>query len=171
MVALPFTFSFYGTNYNSCFPSTNGQMGLGSGIKAYSNYALPTTNLPANHLCPYWDDLYVEGDSINVLFQTVGTAPNRQFVVIWDSVRTLSSSYRLVFEVILSESDNSITYQYRYLDPNAQGQSATVGEQQAQTGNNYLQYSYNTSSLIELGVCLGCSSKPIKGRKMMKWAK
>jgi len=148
MVALPFAFSFYGTDYNYCYPSTNGQMGLGTGIRAYSNSVLPTTNLPANHLCPYWDDLYVEGESINVLYKTVGTAPDRQFVVIWDSVRTLSNSYRLVFEAILSESDNSITYQYRYLDTNALGQSATVGEQQAQTGNNYLQYSYNTSSLI-----------------------
>jgi hypothetical protein len=149
VVALPFAFSFYGTTYNYCYPSTNGQMGLGSGIKAYSNSVLPTTNLPANHLCPYWDDLYVEGDSINVLYKTVGTAPNRQFVVIWDSVRTLTGSYRLVFEAILSESDNSITYQYRYLDSMARGQSATVGEQQAQAGNYYLQYSYNTSSLIE----------------------
>jgi hypothetical protein len=149
IVALPFAFSFYGTNYNYCYPSTNGQMGLSTGIKAYSNVALPTTNLPANHLCPYWDDLYVDGGGINVLYKTVGTAPNRQFVVIWDSVRTLSSSYRLVFEAILSESDNSITYQYRYLDTNARGQSATVGEQQAQTGNYYLQYSYNTSSLID----------------------
>jgi len=149
MVVLPFTFSFYGTNYSYCYPSTNGQIGLATGVKSYSNYALPTTNLPANHLCPYWDDLYVEGDSINVLYRTVGTAPNRQFVVIWDSVRTLTGSYRLVFEAILSEFDNSITYQYRYLDPNARGQSATVGEQQAQSGNNYLQYSYNTSSLID----------------------
>ena len=149
VVALPFPFSFYDAEFNYCYPSTNGQMGLGSGIKAYSNYGLPTTNLPANHLCPYWDDLYVEGDSINVLYKTVGTAPNRQFVVIWDSVRTLSNSYRLVFEVVLAESDNSITYQYRYLDPNARGQSATVGEQQAQTGNYYLQYSYDSASLID----------------------
>jgi hypothetical protein len=149
MVPLPFTFLFYGTDYSYCYPSTNGQMGLGTGIKAYSNYALPTTNLPANHLCPYWDDLYVEGDSINVLYKLVGTAPNRQFVVIWDSVRTLSGSYRLVFEAILSESDQSITYQYRYLDPSARGQSATVGEQQSQTGNYYLQYSYDSSALAE----------------------
>ncbi|HTW90741.1 MAG TPA: FlgD immunoglobulin-like domain containing protein [bacterium] len=148
MVALPFTFTFYGTGYDYCYPSTNGQMGLSSGIRNYSNYALPTTYLPANHLCPYWDDLYVDTSS-SILYKTVGTAPNRKFVVIWDSVRTLSYSYRLVFEAILSESDNSITYQYRYLDTGAMGQSATVGEQQAQTGNNYLQYSYNTNSLIE----------------------
>ncbi len=146
VVALPFTFSFYGMSFDYCYPSTNGQMGLSTGIKAYSNSALPTTNLPANHLCPYWDDLYVD-TSANILYKTVGTAPNRQFVVIWDSVRTLGSSYRLVFEAILGESDNSITYQYRYLDTNALGQSATVGEQQAQTGNRYLQHSYNTASL------------------------
>jgi|GEM_PF-1527432 len=148
VVALPFAFSFYGADFDYCYPSTNGQVGLGTGIRAYSNVALPTTSLPANHLCPYWDDLYVEGESINILYKTVGTAPNRQFVVIWDSVRTLSNSYRLVFEAILSESDNSVTYQYRYLDANAVGQSATVGEQQAQTGNRYLQYSYNTASLV-----------------------
>ncbi|MBM3330468.1 hypothetical protein FJY68_01295 [candidate division WOR-3 bacterium] len=146
VVALPFTFSFYGADFDYCHPSTNGQMGLGSGIRAYANSELPTTNLPASHLCPYWDDLYVDTSS-KVLYKTVGTAPNRQFAVIWDSVRTLSSSYRLVFEAILGESDNSITYQYRYLDTNAQGQSATIGEQQAQTGNRYLQYSYNTASL------------------------
>jgi hypothetical protein len=146
VVALPFTFSFYGMSFDYCYPSTNGQMGLSTGIKAYSNSPLPTTNLPANHLCPYWDDLYVD-TSANILYKTVGTAPNRQFVVIWDSVRTLGSSYRLVFEAILGESDHSITYQYRYLDTNALGQSATVGEQQAQTGNRYLQYSYNSASL------------------------
>jgi len=145
-VALPFNFSFYGTDYSYCYPSTNGQMGLSSGIRAYSNSALPTINLPANHLCPYWDDLYVDTSS-KVVYKTVGTEPNRQFVVIWDSVRTLSSSYRLVFEAILSESDNSIIYQYRYLDSNALGQSATIGEQQAQSGNRYLEYSYNTASL------------------------
>ena len=147
MIALPFAFSFYGTNYSYCYPSTNGQMGFSTGVRYYFNYALPTTNLPANHLCPYWDDLYVDS-SASLLYKTVGSAPNRQFVVIWDSVRTYSGSYRLVLEVILSESDNSITYQYRYLDTNARGQSATVGEQQAQTGNDYLQYSYDTSSLI-----------------------
>ena len=149
VVALPFPFSFYDTDYNTCYPSTNGQMGLGSGIRNYTNYALPTAELPANHLCPYWDDLVVDGDGINILSKTVGVSPNQQFVVIWDSVRRYSDSARLVFEAILSESDNSITYQYRSLAATALGQSATVGEQQAQTGNYYLQYSFDTLSLIE----------------------
>jgi hypothetical protein len=149
VIPLPFTFTFYGSDFNYCYPSTNGQMGLSSGIRNYTNYELPTTYLPANHLCPYWDDLYVDGGGINILYKTLGTSPNQQFVVIWDSVRTYSGTSRLVFEAILSESDNSILYQYRYLDSAARGQSATVGEQQAQNGNYYLQYSFDASSLIE----------------------
>ncbi|MBM3313834.1 hypothetical protein FJY70_04490, partial [candidate division WOR-3 bacterium] len=147
-IALPFTFTFYGNNCTYCYPSTNGLLGLSSGSTAYSNVALPTSNIPANTLCPYWDDLYAPGGTKgNILYKTVGTSPNRQFVVIWDSVYTLSGSYRLVFEVILAEADMSITYQYRYLDANARGQSATVGEQNLQSGNNFLQYSYNGDSL------------------------
>jgi len=149
-ISLPFTFVFYGNNYTSCYPSTNGWMGLASGSSGYySNYALPTTNLLANSVCAYWDDLYAPGGSNgNIMYKTVGSSPNRQFVVIWDSVYTLSGSYYMVFEVILSEADMSVTYQYRYLDANARGGSATVGEQNLQTGSNYLQYSYLSSSLI-----------------------
>jgi hypothetical protein len=146
-VSIPFTFRYYGQSYTTCYPGTNGMLGLSGGSTVYSNSTLPSTSLPAACPAPYWDDLYVDGSSGIIYYKTTGSSPNRQFTVIWDSVYTLSGSYRLVFEAILSEADSSVTFQYKYVSGGDSGSSATVGQQGATSGSNYLQYSYLTNSL------------------------
>uniref|UniRef100_A0A7C3UWZ2 T9SS type A sorting domain-containing protein n=1 Tax=candidate division WOR-3 bacterium TaxID=2052148 RepID=A0A7C3UWZ2_UNCW3 len=85
----------------------------------------------------------------------MGSAPNRLFVVIWQDVRhLLVSGNFLSFEIILSEADNSITFQYADVvvgDPAYDyGASATVGIESPYPFTPFtgLQYSYNEPALI-----------------------
>jgi hypothetical protein len=150
-VALPFSLTWHGSSYDTIYPCTNGFIGLSGYSTAYTNYALPTANyLPAVALCPYWDDLYVaDSGASDIYYQTFGSPPNRVFAVEWDSAYTISGTYYVTFEVLFNEADQSVTFQYKQLDGNARGQSATIGEQAAQTGSYFLQYSYDTSSLAD----------------------
>lgn len=147
-VTLPFTFSFYGQNYTSAYISTNGVLGFGTASTAYSNANLPNTATPNAAIYPLWDDLYVDA-SASVRRQTLGTAPNRQFVVEWRNIRFFSDSTRRVkFEVILNENGN-VQIQYGDIDSAStleQGDSATTGIENA-AGTIGLQYSSNEAAL------------------------
>ncbi|MFO7649790.1 MAG: hypothetical protein R6X13_00415, partial [bacterium] len=142
-VTIPFTFSYYGNAYTTIYPCTNGWAGLsGSGTGYYNEgYPLPTTYLPAVSVCAMFDDLYVDGTTGNIFYKTTGTAPNRKFAIIWQNVRRLGGTALMDFEIVLAETENSITFQYADL-ATENGVYATVGQQGATSGTNYLVYSH-----------------------------
>jgi hypothetical protein len=146
-IALPFTFTFYGTPYSYIYPCTNGWASFSAGGYAYSNATLPSASIPVASICPYWDDLSVNGGTSNIWYKTTGSAPNRKFAVIWQNVPTLGGSLYMDFEIVLDEATGSVTLQYADLSTMT-GSSATVGQQGAQSGLNFLQYSYNSGTLI-----------------------
>ena len=141
-VTIPFTFSYYGTNYTTIYPCTNGWAGLSGPGTGYYNegYPLPTTYLPTASVCPMFDDLSVPGGTGNIWYKTTGTAPNRKFAIIWQNVPRLGGSNYMDFEIVLTETENSITFQYADL-ATENGVYATVGQQGATSGANYLVYS------------------------------
>ena len=146
-VNLPFNFNFYGTNYNRAYVSTNGFLNFAASNTSYSNSAIPSSAVPNAAIYPFWDDLNVDA-SASVRTQTVGTSPNRQFVIEWRNVSIYGdTSRRMDFEVILYENGQILT-QYRNLaaDAREQGNSATVGVEN-QAGTVALQFANNTASL------------------------
>ncbi|MEK9137096.1 MAG: hypothetical protein AAB393_08235, partial [Bacteroidota bacterium] len=56
-VALPFSFTFYGSTYDSVRVCTNGFVMFGVSNTAYSNGPIPATALPNNACYGFWDDL------------------------------------------------------------------------------------------------------------------
>ena len=88
-VVLPFTVEYYGVDYDTITVVTNGWIGMGSNdhynTTSYSNYSIPNANQPNNIIAPLWDD-WVVHDNAEILVKTVGTAPNRQFVVIFNEL-------------------------------------------------------------------------------------
>jgi hypothetical protein len=88
VIALPFSFTFYGTAYNNLLISTNGTVTFNT---TYANWwcswwpwiiSQPST-WPAdetNTINGPWIDLYIY-DGGTIKYSTVGTAPNRIFVV------------------------------------------------------------------------------------------
>ncbi len=145
-----FNFSFYDTNNNKVFLSSNGYLTFGSGDSTYYNYAFPTSGLP--RIAPFFDDLMPNDSGSGVYYQTEGTAPNRRLIVQWRLQDHFSESPNTVdFEAILYEGTNNILFQYKdttFGDSNDYGSSATVGLNKGD-GLTALQFSDNTPSLSD----------------------
>ena len=142
---LPFAFNFYGSNYTTICASTNGILYFVtnatqcSGFTDFANAdisANPTINdLPA--VLPFWTDLsFAVPGSGAIYYQTIGTtAGTRRFVVQWNNAYPQAgqlSPSPVTFQVILSEGNNAITFQYQTVNlgtgnPASNGAQATIG--------------------------------------------
>jgi len=144
-VTMPFSFTFYGSSSTSLRISNNGAIlfGVTTGTINSANSAI-TAGSPSA-IFPFWDDLYTGG---NVYYQTIGTTPNRKFIIQWNRNHLSCTSGNINVEAVLSETTNEINFLYQDLLFDASctsynsGSSATVGIKGASSVN---QFSYNTS--------------------------
>ncbi|MGH2729064.1 MAG: S8 family serine peptidase [Actinomycetota bacterium] len=150
-VNLPFSFSYYDQPFTSVKVSSNGYLVFGSSAAtAYSNVAIPNTGSPNGLVAAFWDDLN-PGAGGSVRYKTVGTAPNRKFVVEWMGVPHYGSTNPATFEVILEEGTNDIFLLYDdVVFGNAfdNGADATVGVENL-AGTVGRQFSHNQSALAD----------------------
>ena len=111
--ALPigFNFCFLGQTYTQFYIGSNGWISFSPGqTTAYTATPIPDTNpaVPKNAVMGPWED-WNPGIGGTVMFQTIGTAPNRKLVVSWLSVPMFSctSSYG-TFQLVLHETTSLI---------------------------------------------------------------
>ncbi|MEV0566864.1 LamG-like jellyroll fold domain-containing protein [Dactylosporangium sp. NPDC050588] len=149
-VALPFPVTFYGQSSSSVWVSTNGSVSFTdpSAAHADNRAALPDSAAPNATLYPFWDDLVVDG-SASVRTATIGSAPNRQFVIEWRNVHIYGNlSQRVTFEVLIAEN-GTVTFNYTGLDnAGERGATAVVGIEN-HTGLIGQTYSSFTPSLLD----------------------
>ncbi len=156
-ISLPFSFRFYGIGYTSLCISTNGLLSFGSCVaNDFTNLDLTVQSPPGNQplIAPFWSDLTFAVPSAGpVVYQTLGTAPTRQFVVQWNNATVLNISGNLNFQAILYEGSNNILFQYQTVQSSSavvsNGAGATVGirNTDGQTNGNRLQWSYHVAAL------------------------
>jgi len=148
-----FTFTYAGTAYSSVRILANGMLQFGADTGFFRNYS--NTNLPAgnataqsgctagattNVMMVYWADMNPSAaGGGNVTWEQKGTAPNRYFVVSWNSVYQYSTTTPYAFQVILYENGQ---FKYQYGNSNATGSQATIGVQVS--SSDYTLYSYNS---------------------------
>ena len=84
VIALPFSFPFYGRHFTTARVSSNGNMQFGSFSWAYGNQCLPT-DMMAGVIAPYWDDFRTDQGG-GIYTAVVGEAPHRRFVLEWRDV-------------------------------------------------------------------------------------
>ncbi|MEU8387339.1 carboxypeptidase regulatory-like domain-containing protein [Micromonospora sp. NPDC048843] len=129
-VAFPFSFPFHGQTYTSATVSTNGFLTFGSalGTDTWANPTMPTLAAPNAVVAPFWDDLEIDS-SASVRTDTIGTAPNRKFVVEWRNAKFRPSGPdRITFEAVFSETTGLIAFNYGTLSSALQqGAAATIG--------------------------------------------
>jgi hypothetical protein len=105
-----------------------GVAGLGSNYNV-NNLCLPVTTAQltaSNYIFAYWDDLFT--GSAGICTATLGSQPNRKFVVTWDAVVLFSGrSTVLTMSIVLSEGSNNVDIAYGTV--NANGGSAVTGMQ------------------------------------------
>src|SRR3954470_268650 len=163
-VTLPFAFRFYGIPYAVGCVSANGALYFVPAAAActgfdgdFANTDLTAAPVPNDRpaLLPFWTDLtFQEQGAGGGLYQTIGTAPSRRFVLQWNNAYPQGSSSPVTFQIVLSESDNSALFQYKNValeatDPAHHGAHATVGIRNAGSPSNsqLLQWSMNVPVL------------------------
>ena len=158
-VPIGFTFNFAGTDYTMLEPTTNGVISLDQeGNTEYENSTfgpLPTGEWTGAALFPFWDDLD-PGITGTMYSETIGTAPNRAFIVQYDGVTHIDSedpAYVITFQALLCEGSNNIVFQYLdavFGDPlspeNDNGGDATVGVQASSA--SAAQYSHLSAAIM-----------------------
>jgi type IX secretion system substrate protein len=112
-VTMPFSFNFLGVNYTYASICTNGWVALG--ITTYLNFFGGVCTLTGGYsvplLCPFWYDLYPPGGG-NIQYGTIGTIPNRKFIVQYTNVAFFSGTGNVTVQLILNETSNVIQFLY-----------------------------------------------------------
>src|SRR5438094_766488 len=133
-LTFPFPIVLYGRSFASASVSSNGTLQFGTDDPQYSNACLPT-NVFAAAVAPYWDDLTTAGSGNGIFSATVGSAPNRQFVLEWRA-QYFEGIGNANFEAIFDESSGVIRLRYG-VDAN-NGATAPVGRPAPPAPANHL---------------------------------
>ena len=156
-VSLGFNFDFKGTNYNRITLSSNGRAILENSNSniTYYNRPLSSTNTRSKSLNPFWDDLYPPARNTGhygVFYKTIGSAPNRQFLLTYNNVAHFSNrSMHVDVQMILQETTNKIFFCYGNMSGGySDASSATIGVKASNT--DYQEFSYNHAQNLQ-GKC------------------
>jgi len=138
-IALPFEMPFYGARYTKAWVATNGFLTFDRSADNSINREVPNSSYPNAAVFAFWDDLIVDA-AASVRTATLGTAPDRRFVVEWRNVAFYDAPGRATFSAELSEH-GAVTIHFGQLsvDPAARGAGATIGIENmpATTGLEY----------------------------------
>jgi hypothetical protein len=167
LLTLPFTFQFYGNSYTAICVSANGIAYLGasqafcSSLSStpvdFANTDISSTVVPGDQpaIAPLWMDLtFAPQGGGAVYYQTVGTMPNRQFVIEWYNAFPANALSPVTFEAILNEGSNNVLFQYQTVNlgnssPASLGGLATIGIRNSagNTNSQNLQWSFDSAVL------------------------
>ncbi len=148
-VSLPFPILFQGVVYEELTIGNNGGVILGS-----QTANVGTTTGTSVGLYPYIQDLGTPYD--NVYYTTVGSAPNRQFIVMWSDVPHYGTTATdgATFELIIDEGTQEVYFVYDdVMMDNASwdyGQDAEIGVIGV---NQTLEVSVNSNQYLQENSC------------------
>lgn len=129
---LPFNFSLFGNNFSSGSDvvfCTNGWLSFDSDIDSddFDSYD-PADNIDDvlvgdsdgpydSFIAPFWSDLVMDAYSNQgVWYETIGSSPNRKFVVQYYASDIENYDNILVFQVVLFEGTNDIQFTYAKME-------------------------------------------------------
>lgn len=137
-MVLPFPVFFYGRRESAIYLGYAGFAGFSSTYPTGYNVPIPNPYGPFDALLPFWDDL--SGGTWRIA--TVGTAPDRTFVLESQYLNVYPDYSPVDFEILIHERDSSIDFQYRGGTGYADGRSATIGIQN-RDGSDAFQLGYD----------------------------
>lgn len=129
-ITLPFAFKFYGQTKTAIKISSNGWISFNTALtgSALGNTLLPNAGVPNDIIAGMWDDLV----SPTVNYYTIGTAPNRRFVVDYFESRHFGGPAGTVqFQIVLNETSNIVQILCVSCAADASSPSATQGIENA----------------------------------------
>lgn len=116
---LPFTFRYYGQDYDDISICSNGWVAMGTtSLVLFRNYTIPNSGSPPAMIAPFWDDFYqTSGNLVSYWNDTA----NHRYIVEWYNVRNEATGSYVTFQVILLDpafhptatGDGEIIFQYK----------------------------------------------------------
>ena len=107
-VNLPFTFKFYGIDYDQISVSSNGWVSMGStSMQSFRNYQVPGPGGPSPMIAVFWDDLTTTSSGGRV-YKWYDEEYN-QFIIEWSRLRTFDNNSLETFQVILRDAQHYFT--------------------------------------------------------------
>ncbi len=100
---IPFSFNYYGTAYSTISICTNGFISIGGSSASYTVASFPTSAVPGA-IALFWHDLNGSG----ITYGTIGTTPNRKFVVNYNNYGDFSGGAPNTGQIVLYETSNVI---------------------------------------------------------------
>ncbi|GII92159.1 carboxypeptidase regulatory-like domain-containing protein [Sinosporangium siamense] len=150
-IQLPFAFPFYGESHREIFITKDGYLTLDRTSRSNTNYPLPSYLSQVGAIYPFWEAGTSPDFSNPWLYTaTLGTAPNRTFVLEWRNVAPMRDpESRLSYSVLLGE-DGTIGFRYRGISNDlTAGSSATVGIEGKRDKAEALLFSYDRPVLTD----------------------
>ncbi|MBL7073768.1 T9SS type A sorting domain-containing protein [candidate division KSB1 bacterium] len=148
VLPLPFTFRFYGLDYDTITVCSNGWLSMGrTWMNNFRNWAIPAAMGPPALIAPFWDDLHLGGGGRVLVFFD---GENHRFIIEWSRVRNAYGNQMETFEVLLLDpvyhptptGDGVILVQYNTVhNVDSYDNYATVGIEN-ESHDDGLQYSY-----------------------------
>lgn len=114
IINLPFSFCFFNQNFNALVIGSNGMVTFdvtqaGKINFPNINWQNPNAGLPKNSIFGvYHDMVFSTADQSEIYYSTIGTAPNRKFVVNFYEGRVAGCTERSSSQIVLHETTNSI---------------------------------------------------------------
>ena len=106
---IPFTFCFYGTNYNTFYINTNGNVSFEGGFSAFTSTGFPVNGF--GMLAPFWADVVTWGSTCgaeigNIFYKIEPT----RVTVVWDNVGYYMCGLdkRNTFELIFTDGNDPL---------------------------------------------------------------
>lgn len=150
-VQLPFPFRFHARGASAAWVSTNGYVAFADPGEAaagdFVNRPIPDQPAPNTAVYALWDDLSVRGSARGVYTATLGTAPDRRFIIEYRNFEVAQTGDLVSFSVVLGE-DGTIETDYHSLEGEGDGRHATVGIE-GPAGLSGIQYSLDDPVLAD----------------------
>ncbi|MDI1316152.1 choice-of-anchor J domain-containing protein [Flavobacterium sp.] len=127
---LGFTFNYDGINQTQCYISPNGYLSFGiqPAAAGYLPLSVATPFTGGGTISALGMDLISATATDDIVFSTIGTAPNRIFVVQWTNARRKVATGNFNFQIRLNETSNGIEILYGICAPTgATAYNAQVG--------------------------------------------
>ena len=163
-IDLPFTFRFYGQEYDKASISSNGWLSFGeTDMESFRNYPLPGPGGPPAMVAVFWDDLKAGSSSTGGVYTYYNNSEGI-FIIEWSNVKTFFDNTNESFQIILYDTSfeqtatgdgeiklqykdfNNTSYGYYPVGNNSgtplHGQYCTVGIEN-HFGTVGLEYTYN----------------------------
>lgn len=105
LTALPFSFNFFGTTYNSIYINNNGNISFGSSYGTFTASAFPNTSFQM--IAPFWADVDTRGPLSGLVYYKITPT---YMIVKWENVGYYSAHDSLLstFQLIITDGFDTI---------------------------------------------------------------